>query len=66
MKKIFKLLFIALVSMPLYGCNDKDSLKKAGTTSIKRFIYCVLIFFVPLIVKLIMSLMGIYGSCGIG
>ena len=27
MKKIFKLLFIALVSMPLYGCNDKDSLK---------------------------------------
>lgn len=27
MKEIFKLLFIALVSMPLYGCNDKDSLK---------------------------------------
>ena len=46
--------------------NDKDALKKAGTTSIKRFIYCVLIFFVPLIVKLIMNLMGIYGSCGIG
>ena len=46
--------------------NDKDALKKAGTTSIKRFIYCVLIFFVPLIVKLIMNLMGVYGSCGIG
>ena len=27
MKKIFKLLFIALINMPLYGCNGKDYLK---------------------------------------
>ena len=46
--------------------NDKDALKKAGTTAIKRFIYCVILFFVPIIVNFIMNLFGVYGSCGIG
>ena len=38
--------------------NDKDALK--------RFIYCVILFFVPIIVNFIMNLFGVYGSCGIG
>lgn len=46
--------------------NDKDALKKAGTTAIKRFIYCVLLFFLPSIISLIMTLFGAYGTCGIG
>lgn len=46
--------------------NDKDALKKAGVTAAKRFIYCVLIFFLPIIVDFIMSLFGAYGTCGIG
>ena len=46
--------------------NDKDALKKAGTTAIKRFIYCVLLFFLPSIISLLMTLFGAYGTCGIG
>lgn len=46
--------------------NDKDALKKAGTTAIKRFIYCVLLFFLPTIISLVMNLFGAYGTCGIG
>lgn len=46
--------------------NDKDALKKAGEKALKRFIYCVIIFFVPLIVQTILGWFGIYGTCGIG
>lgn len=46
--------------------NDKDALKKAGTTAIKRFIFVVILFFLPIIVEFIMSLFGAYGTCGIG
>ena len=43
--------------------DDKDALKKAGTTSIKRFIYCVIIFFLPIIVNFLMNLFGFYSDC---
>ncbi len=46
--------------------NDKDAIKKAGMSAAKRFIYCVLIFFLPIIVEFFMSLLGAYGTCGIG
>lgn len=46
--------------------NDKDALKKAGSTAIKRFIYCVLLFFVPIVIKIVMTMFGVYSSCGIG
>ena len=46
--------------------NDQDALKKAATTSIKRFILCVLLFFLPIIVELLMSFLGAYGTCNIG
>lgn len=46
--------------------NDKDALKKASNTAIKRFIYCILLFFTPMIVEFLMSLFGAYGTCGIG
>ena len=46
--------------------NDKDAIKKASSKAIKRFIYCVLLFFLPIVVKLIMTLFGVYGTCGIG
>ncbi len=43
--------------------NDKDAMIKAGSKAIKRFIYCVLLFFLPIIVKLVMTLFGVYGNC---
>ena len=45
--------------------NDKDAIKKAGTTAVKRFIYCVLIFFAPILLDFLMQLFGLYGSCGL-
>lgn len=46
--------------------NDKDALKKATMTTAKRFIYVVILFFLPIIVDFIMRLFGAYGTCGIG
>lgn len=46
--------------------NDKDALKKAGMTAAKRFIFVVILFFLPIIVDFIMRLFGAYGTCGIG
>ena len=43
--------------------NDKDAMKKAGSKALKRFVYCVLIFFVPIIVEIIMTWFGAYGNC---
>jgi len=69
MKYIAIVALLALVTMDFFKAlvsNDKDALKKAGSTAAKRFIYCVMIFFLPIIVDLIMSLFGAYGTCGIG
>ncbi len=60
---------LLLVTMDFFKAlvqNDKDALKKAGVTAAKRFVYCILIFFLPIIVDFIMSLFGAYGTCGIG
>ncbi len=46
--------------------HDQDALKKAATTSVKRFIFCVLLFFLPIIVDTLMSFLGAYGTCNIG
>jgi hypothetical protein len=46
--------------------NDKDALKKAGTTVAKRFVFCVILFFLPIIVEMLMSFIGAYGTCGLG
>ena len=46
--------------------SDQDALKKAATTSVKRFIFCVLLFFLPIIVDTLMSFLGAYGTCNIG
>lgn len=43
--------------------NDKDAMKKAGSKALKRFVYCVLIFFVPIIIEIIMTWFGAYGNC---
>ena len=39
--------------------NDKDALKKAGSTTVKRFIYCVIIFFLPIIIDFLLDLFQI-------
>lgn len=69
MKYVAIVALLALVTMDFVkavASNDKDALKKAGTTAIKRFIYCVLLFFLPTIISLVMNLFGAYGTCGIG
>ena len=46
--------------------NNKDLLKEHGTTFLKRLVYCVVLFFIPMLVNLIMTLLGAYGICNIG
>lgn len=46
--------------------DDKDALKKAATKTLKRFIFAVLLFFLPIIVEVLMKLFGAYGTCNIG
>lgn len=46
--------------------DDKDAIKKAATKALKRFVFAVLIFFLPIIVEVLMKVFGAYGTCGIG
>lgn len=46
--------------------GDKDALKKASMSLIKRFALVVLIFFLPIVIEVLMKLFGAYGTCDIG
>lgn len=46
--------------------NDNDAMKKAITTTAKRFVFCVIIFFLPILVDFLMELFGASGTCGMG
>lgn len=46
--------------------DDKDAIKKASITTVKRFVYTVILFFLPILVEVIMKLFGAYGTCGLG
>ncbi len=59
------LIFTTLDFIKALVANDKDALQKAITTVSKRFIFCVIIFFLPIIIDFFMSLIGAYGTCGI-
>ena len=43
--------------------SKEDEMKKAQATMIKRIIVGVVIFFVPIIIKAILQLAGLVGSC---
>ncbi len=45
--------------------QDQDALKKATQTTIKRFIYAVMIFFIPILLELVMNFFGVYGTCSL-
>ena len=44
--------------------SDKDAIKKAGTRTFKRFIYCVMIFFLPILINFVLELFELTGTCG--
>lgn len=43
--------------------QDKDNLKKATITSVKRLIFAVLMFFIPILIDFVLGLLGAYTSC---
>ena len=45
--------------------NDKDMLKPLSKKAFSRLVYVVMLFFLPIIVKTLLSLIGAYGTCGI-
>ena len=45
--------------------QKNDTFQKLGKTTLKRIIYAMLIFFVPSLLNLLFSLLGLYGTCGI-
>jgi len=45
--------------------DDKDLLKPLTQKALKRLIYAVMLFFIPIIIKMIFMLVDIYGACGI-
>ena len=42
-----------------------DSLKKIGSKTVKRVIYAIIIFFLPIIINFAFNLVGLYGTCAI-
>lgn len=61
--------FVALTSVDFAKAiigDDKDMIKPLTSKAFNRMIYAVLLFFLPTIVEILLSLIGVYGSCGIG
>ena len=48
----------------LFG-EDKDMLKSLSKKGLKRIFYAVALFFLPIIVKTLLTLVDIYDTCGI-
>lgn len=44
--------------------NDKDAVKKAGVKSLKRFVYCTIIFFLPILINFVLEIFELTGTCG--
>lgn len=57
------LILVTLDFVKALIADDKDAIKNAGKRAIKRFIFCVIIFFLPIIIELIMEFVGAYGTC---
>lgn len=55
--------FATVVISP--GKKDEDAMKKAISRAVKRGIAAIAVFFIPLIVKLILSWAGITDTCGL-
>lgn len=69
MKYIAIISLLILVTMDFLSAmtqNDKDALAKAGKKALRRFIYCVILFFIPKLIIILFDLFGIAGSCTIG
>ena len=45
--------------------QDKEQLKKSTTTAVKRLIAAIIIFFLPILINFILSLLGAYNTCGL-
>lgn len=69
--KYIAILVLILFSMLDYGkaviSKDEDAVKKATANSIKRLIYCIIIFLIPGLISYLMELSGFYSPeiCGL-
>jgi len=45
--------------------SNQDAIQKALKATIKRAIIAVVIFFLPMLIEFVLSLFGLYGTCGI-
>ena len=58
------LVFI-MVDVLKYILSDEKDTKNIINKTLRRLIYMVIIFFIPALVKMLMSFVGAYGTCGI-
>ena len=68
MKYAGPILCLALSTMDFIkaaASQDKEALKKAAQTSIKRLILAMILFFLPLLIDKLFPLFGWNGTCGI-
>lgn len=62
---ILAIVFSTIDFIKAITSQDKDLLKKATTTSVKRALYAVLIFFLPTLINFVLGLIGAYDTCGL-
>ena len=57
------ILFSSIDYISATASSDADAMKKANSKLIKRIICCVLLFFIPIILNLILNIFKVYGTC---
>lgn len=57
------LVFAVIDFLKAVTSQDQDLLKKAISTSVKRLVYAIIIFFLPIVINFILGLIGAYSTC---
>ena len=59
---------IVLTTMDFFKAilgEDKDMTKNLSTKALQRVFYTVLLFFLPIIIKFLLTLIDVYGTCNV-
>ena len=62
---IFVIILTILDIIKVVTNGDKGAYKNTWNTFFQRLLYAVLLFFIPIIIKLLLSVAGIAGTCSI-
>lgn len=60
---VLVIIYSTIEYIKVAATSDADLLKKTNKRTITRIIFALLLFFIPMIIKVILNIVGFYGNC---